>query len=256
MENWRFIDSGFCDGKTNMDTDMALTRAVAAGEAPPTLRVYGWNPPAISLGFHQSRVDIDADKCRRDHVDIVVRPTGGRAVLHADELTYSVILPENSRFYSRQTMQVYQILSNSLVAALQLLDIDIRFERAARTPAGTPRQELNTMCYASTIQYEIGLDGKKLVGSAQRRFEGAVLQHGSILVGRRHLDIVDYIAGLTEQKRRAMRRYLHDHTVCLNDLTPKPVAYRHVAAVIKKGFQNQLGIHFEAEQPKTNVGLF
>lgn len=232
-----------------MALDLAITHSVAEGKAPPTLRIYGWNPAAISLGYHQSRVDIDMERCKKDAIDVVVRPTGGRAVLHAEELTYSVVLPDTSEYYQKSIVKMYETISRCLVSALQMLDINVSLERTARASAGTPRDELTSMCYASSIQYEIGFNGKKLVGSAQRRFDGALLQHGSILIGRKHLDIVDYLAGLTEEKRRTMKHYLHKHTVCLNDLAKKDIKYKDVAAVIRQGFKNQLGVNLITGQP-------
>ena len=93
---WRLIDSGYADGATNMAVDEAIMRAVAERLVPPTLRFYGWQPPCVSIGYAQSlEAEIDLERCRRDGVDWVRRPTGGRAILHTDELTYSVAAPQD-----------------------------------------------------------------------------------------------------------------------------------------------------------------
>ncbi len=241
-EVWRFIDSGFLDGRSNMAIDEAIALAVASGTVSPTLRVYGWMPPAISLGFHQSMSDIDLKLCEKDGVDVVFRPTGGRAILHAEELTYAVILPASSRHYQKDILPVYDVISRALLASLRLLGIDASFDRASATPKDFVRGELSTLCYATSIQHEIGYQGKKIVGSAQRRFERSVLQHGSILIGQRHLDIAKYLSQGDEKRRQAIRRYLQDHTITLNELSEQPVTYAQISKAMRDGFAQELGI--------------
>jgi lipoate-protein ligase A len=243
-EEWRFVDSGYHDGASNMAIDKTLAEQIANGEALPTLRVYGWYPPAISMGFHQTLQAVDLARCQHDAIDVVVRPTGGRAILHSEELTYCVVLPTSSRYYSTQTRTVYQTISLCLVAALQLLNIDAVFTRATMSPNHFSRGEISSMCYASSIQYEIEHKGRKLIGSAQRHFTGSLLQHGSILIGRDHLRLPDYLALQDETRRAVIRRYLDEHTVCLNDLTAAPVSYHRLSEAVKKGFEKCLDIRF------------
>jgi len=247
-EQWRFIDSGALDGRTNMAIDEALAKHIGRTQGAPVLRVYAWQPPAVSLGFHQSFDDIRTDLCQRDGIDVVMRPTGGRAVLHADELTYAVIIPENSLHYKQEISALYEVLSRGILKALEYLDIHVRFERSATTPKNFARGELSALCYASSVQHEIGFQGKKLVGSAQRRFEGAALQHGSVLIGPKHLDLADYLSRGDHKWRQAVKRYMASHTTCLNDLRGHPVAYRELAAAMKKGFAAALNITFVDDQ--------
>jgi len=241
-ECWRFIDSGFIDGRSNMAIDEAIALAAASGRIPPTLRVYGWMPPAISLGFHQSIDDIDLRLCEKEGIDVVFRPTGGRAILHAEELTYAVILPADSKHYHKGILPVYDLISRALLAVLQLLGINASFDRASATPKDFMRGELSTLCYATSIQHEIGYQGKKLVGSAQRRFEGALLQHGSILIGQRHLDIAKYLSRGDERRRHAIRRYMQEHTISLNELSEQPLHYTQISKAMRNGFSQELGI--------------
>ena len=243
-ETWRFINSGYLDGATNMAIDVALARCMFSTSHYPILRIYGWNPPAISLGYHQKLEDIDLPKCERDGIDVVYRPTGGRAILHADELTYSVILPKSSRYYFKEISKVYEVISLCLTSALKQLNLNVKFERARVTPANFSRGELSTMCYASTIQHEISYEGKKLVGSAQRRFDHVVLQHGSILIGPKHLDLVNYLVNGEPQRQTRIRDFLKSKTVCLNDINNTPVSFSTLSGVIKTGFENELDIKF------------
>ncbi len=260
VEQWRFIDSGHADGFSNMAIDMALARRF---QGMPVLRVYGWKPPAISLGFHQRLNDLDLEKCRRDGIDVVYRPTGGRAVLHADEVTYAVILGPESALYHSRILPVYERISQGILAALARLQIHLHFERAPRQAKEDQPGDMSSLCFASSIQYEIGHAGKKMIGSAQRRFGETVLQHGSILIGQEHLHLVDYLA-FRQEKRGAelsgaivgatapsdqawqsrARRFMQEKTVCLDDLSPVPLSYGVIAAALRQGFAARWGISF------------
>ena len=241
-ETWRFINSGFQDGITNMAVDEALATTLKNGGIKPTLRVYRWKPYTISLGFHQSLEDLDLGLYRADGIDVVFRPTGGRAILHAEELTYSVVVPKSGAFYKSEIMSVYETISRGILAALRELNVRVEFEGAQKTPNDFARGELSTFCYASSIRHEIGFQGKKMVGSAQRRYEHAALQHGSILIGDRHLDLGKYISHGDDAWKQAVRDYMSRHTVCINQLSPQPVEYEQLAAAMKIGFQKALGI--------------
>jgi lipoate-protein ligase A len=241
---WRFINSGKLTGAQNMALDMAMTEAVARGEALPTLRVYAWQPHAISLGYHQSENDIELETCKKDAVDVVLRPTGGRAILHANELTYAVSIPPTSPFFDKDILAVYDVISRCLVASLKVLDINVDFERARKTPKDFSRGELSSLCYASSVQYEISIGKRKLVGSAQRRINGSVLQHGSILVGDEHLQITKYLAAKNEAWRERVKKYMEKNTASLSEVTDKELTYDVMANALKHGFQNELGIQF------------
>ena len=246
MEGWRFIDSGAGDGHTNMATDLAMARL--AGDVPyaATLRVYGWHPPTISLGYHQSLDDLELDQCRRDGVEVVYRPTGGRAVLHSEELTYAVVIGPGSYLFGLDIMTLYERLSHAILDALNRLHIAALFDRSQRTPQNFSRGELSSLCYASAIQHEIGVNGKKLVGSAQRRFEYAVLQHGSILLGPHHTQLARYLRHGDETWRKAVQRYMQQHTVSLDELRTPPVHYEELATALPMGFAGVLGVALTA----------
>ncbi len=248
---WRFIDDGDLPGAFNMAVDMAMTMAAARGEAPATLRLYGWRAPTISLGCHQSEEDIDPERCRRDGVEAVFRPTGGRAVLHYNEVTYAVVLPPSSPFYAADIMSVYALVSRCLVNALQRVGAPVDFERGKKPTADTGR-DLAALCYASASQYEIVVQGRKLVGSAQRRINNGALQHGSILIGNEHLDIVEYLSGLTDHQRKRLRQAMERRTITLNRACPHPPQRHEVRRAVKEAFTEVLGIRFVEEPLSAN----
>jgi lipoate-protein ligase A len=177
---WRLILSPPADGATNMATDEAIVRAVTAGLAPPTLRLYAWIPPCLSLGRGQPGAEVDRAACARDGVDVVRRATGGRAILHTDELTYSVVAPPDEPRLIGDIVTSYRRLSRALLAALQYLGVSAQ-SRFTDHGSHSP----NPVCFEVPSHYELTTrDGRKLVGSAQMRTNEAVLQHGTLpLVG-------------------------------------------------------------------------
>lgn len=231
-----------------MALDMAMTEAAACGAVPPTLRLYQWCPWAISLGYHQSGQDIDVQRCRADHIDVVLRPTGGRAILHANEITYAVALPPSSRYFSDDVLSVYEIISRALIRALESLGLHVDFERAKKAPQDLTRGDLSTLCYASSVQYEISIAGRKLVGSAQRRIHGSALQHGSILIGAEHLHITKYLSAKSESWRDRVRHYMQKNTISLNQVSDLNINYNLLASALKSGFQQALGIRFVEQE--------
>jgi lipoate-protein ligase A len=169
----------------------------------------------------------------------VRRPTGGRAILHAEELTYSVVMPSEGR----GVMDIYRQISEALTAGLKLLvpEIDIaktqpNFQKLYREPGSIP-------CFSSSARYEIEFGGKKLVGSAQRRIGSAVLQHGSILIGDAHLSLADYLA-VDDTVREQLRHDMRAHTITLQDILQRPVAREEVSDAVRRGFEQAWGLHF------------
>jgi lipoate-protein ligase A len=159
-----------------MAVDEAILRAVASGEAPPTLRLYAWTPPALSLGRGQPVEDVERGAVEAAGYGLVRRPTGGRAILHIDELTYSVTAPEREPRVAGGVVESYRRLSAGLVRGLALLGVEeiVADERAGNRGAEGP------VCFEVPSDYEITVGGKKLVGSAQMRALGGVLQHGAV----------------------------------------------------------------------------
>lgn len=242
-ETWRLIDSGHLDGITNMAVDEAMARFADESDEDvrATLRTYGWRPYAISLGYHQSVEEIDLHRCRQDGIDVVKRPTGGRAILHAEELTYAVVIPRRSGFFDKSILKTYGILSRAIVAGLNELGVGVEFEQAPSTPKDFSKGKMSMLCFASSVQHEIGWQGRKLVGSAQRRIGETILQHGSILIGPQHLRLVEYLKS-SGDRRKAAWRHLQSKTICLNELTENSITFSQVHTALCRGFEKQLGI--------------
>ena len=168
----RFIDTGF----RNAFENMAIDESILTYCKIPTLRVYGWKPAAISIGYNQNaEKDINLDYCKKNNIEIVRRITGGKAVFHDKEVTYSFILPENNNLIPFEVNESYKIIANALIIALKKTGINAEIKK-------TPEKIATPICFNSSNWYEILVNGRKISGSAQRRFNGKVLQHGPILI--------------------------------------------------------------------------
>jgi lipoyl(octanoyl) transferase len=249
---WQFENTGHRTGVFNMEYDEALAQKLVNGEGQPTVRVYGWNPSAISLGWNQSMEEIDLAKTSAAGIDVVCRPTGGRAILHSNELTYSVTM----RVKGKNILAVYDEISRALVAGLEHLGADVSIEKSQPHFPSLYKATSAVACFSSTGRYEIKWNGKKLVGSAQRRYatpdgEEVVLQHGSILLGSDHKRMVDFLRLPSESHRTALRDELDMKTTDLSAILQRPVSFEETVESLFYGFQTAWNI--EAEQPLINL---
>ena len=240
---WQFLNTGFRPGAFNMHMDESLARALSRGDGSPTLRVYGWAPHALSLGFHQQMSDIDERRCAEYGIDIVRRPTGGRAILHADELTYSAVMEGRGKNIST----VYAEISEALVTGLRSLGADVDFARAQPDLGRLYQSPTSIPCFSSSSRFEIQSRGKKLVGSAQRRYASAagndvVLQHGSILLGPGHQLLSELVDAKDLEFRRSLRTMLETKTTDLTSVLGASVSFDEVAVAIRKGFEEAWNI--------------
>lgn len=242
---WRFLNTRFGNAFFNMAVDEAVLCAVTHGSVPPTLRIYGWTPPAVSFGYAQRIArEVDLDRCRALGIDVVRRPTGGRAVLHWNELTYSVVCPGSDPRLGGALLEAYRKISAGLVAGLAHLGAHARFE-SRRQPLPSPRGETVTLpCFSTAAQYEVTLQGKKLIGSAQRRIGPMLLQHGSLLIGPEHKRIVDLLPCGHEDVQVRFLRELDRGTTSLEEALGRPVSFDEVADAVRTGFREALGIDF------------
>ena len=223
------IDYSVHDAQTNMAIDTRLFRLCEEDPSHGYLRFYGWTRPSLSLGRFEKIDVIDRQRAANDGVEIVRRPTGGRVVLHGDDLTYAVVLPTVDGGSLRD---VYTIISNCLVRGLRRLGIDLNLERG-RTAKTNLRAK---PCFASAARYEITSDGRKLVGSAQRIGKCAVLQHGSIPIGKGYLRIAEYMR-CDASARRKLWEDLEKSTCCLEALVGKGLRVEEVARMVLAGFR-------------------
>ncbi len=180
-ETWRLILDPGLPGAHNMARDVELLEAVIAGEAPPTVRLYSWTPPCLSLGRHQEDTAADLDFCRRNGIDVVRRPTGGRAVLHDLELTYSVTAPLGRGPLPGKLQDSYRLICAVLVSALRSLGVPAELT-GGEVNLVLPGPRTTVPCFEAPAGGEVVVRGRKLVGSAMRSTRGHILQHGSILL--------------------------------------------------------------------------
>ena len=179
---WRLLVTEAADGATNMAIDETLWRGRRAGTSPPTLRFYAWAPPTVSLGYGQAlEHEVDQAVCRALGVGLVRRPTGGSAIYHDGperELTYSVAATNDDLGIGVDLLASYRWIARALARGLRTLGAPVDIVERRREYGPVP-----AFCFARTGTYELELDGRKIVGSAQRRHGKSFLQHGSILLG-------------------------------------------------------------------------
>jgi lipoate-protein ligase A len=222
-KQWRFIKSSLHSPAFNMAIDEAIMHEVAAGESPPTLRFYRWQPATLSIGYFQSALkELDLDKVKEKKVGLVRRPTGGRAVLHDQELTYSIILPDTYPELPQSVTESYRMLSMGLVAGFKRLGLQADMVNLS---AKDGENELTLMgsaaCFDSPSWYELVVEGQKIAGSAQVRQNGVVLQHGSVLLNMDVDFLFDLLHFSDEAKRAKMKKIFSTKAVAINDLLAK-----------------------------------
>ncbi len=232
-EPWRLLETGDAPGSFNLALDEALFLLAGEGRSRPTVRFYGWSPPALSVGYFQSwEKEIDEEACLARGVDIVRRITGGRAVLHRDEVTYSVTCGESGDFFGEGLWPAYRKIGLALAAGLRRLGVKADLVRPV--PGGGRTAGRHPSCFSSSVGYEISSQGKKLVGSAQKRCGGAILQHGSIL-----------LAGHGEEFG-ALLNHGHRHPravmASLGDLVGARIAGPAVVKALAEGFREVWGV--------------
>lgn len=231
-------------GARNMALDEAILAAVEAGQAPPTLRVYGWSPACISLGHSQDPShELDLEAVADRGYAIVKRATGGRAVLHIDELTYSVIARSDAAPWCATQAASYRFISQAVAQALSAAGLGVTLDRGY--PVEKPRElRAMTPCFSSTARSEVVFGDRKVVGSAQRRTREAFLQHGSILVSKRHRDIVACLR-LDAGKRAGYLEVLDRNAVSLDIAWDRPVRWQDLARDFAGRLAEAMGLDAE-----------
>jgi lipoate-protein ligase A len=234
--SWRLLLDGAAPGAWNMAIDEALAESVAAGAGPPVLRLYRWAPPCLSLGFTQPSAAADAAFCAARGVDVVRRPTGGRAVLHHLELTYGFAAPLGSGPFTFDLQAAYRTICAALVEGLARLGVPARLSGTPEEPMIRPTEAIP--CFVGPAAGEVIVGGRKLIGSAMRRVGDAILQHGAILEGWDGA-LQAGCLGLPDDAS------LRPAVVTLADLlgaAPAPEAH---AAAIAAGFETAFGVVLE-----------
>jgi lipoate-protein ligase A len=225
-----------------MAVDEAILESTTGGESLPTLRLYAWDPPCLSLGYAQPLADVDLPRLRARGWDLVRRPTGGRAVLHTDELTYSVIGPLDEPRLVGGVLDSYRHLAQALVAALRTLGLSADIEGAA--PVGAGRNP-NPVCFEVPSTYEITVSGKKLLGSAQSRKKNGVLQHGSLPLTGDLSRILQALSYPDEDARARAASRLLEHAATVDSLVGHPVTWEDAAQAFIQSFREVLDLNLQ-----------
>ncbi|MFH0918738.1 MAG: biotin/lipoate A/B protein ligase family protein [Fibrobacterota bacterium] len=238
MPSFHFLDHGVHAAAFNMARDEFLFRHASGA----WLCVYGWEPAAISLGYGQAaEKELDLAAVRRSGLDVVRRITGGRAVLHDLEITYS-LAADTGDIFGPDLHATYHAIALALQRTLVHLGVMAELEkgsaRDSRAKAGA-----SAPCFASTARHELKVNGKKIIGSAQRREKGRFLQHGSLII-RHQRDITDYLK-LDSESRAAYRAVLGTESITLSETGAKDSDWPALAGAFRKGFAESLGIELE-----------
>jgi lipoate-protein ligase A len=229
------------EGLWNMAVDAVLARG---GGAPLTLRCYSWRPATLSLGHSQAWTPEMARRAREAGIPAVRRETGGRAVLHDEELTYCVAIPAHSPLHCGNLPQAYQRINAALATGLAGLGLELSQEARRVDIAAAYRRETGGLCFAATAQSEVLWQNRKLVGSAQRQLREGLLQHGSVIIGPGHLRIGALFFD-EPRLREAAAGKLARETTCLAEALGRPPAFPEVAAALREGFAEVFGLDLE-----------
>lgn len=284
LNQWRLLRTGHHTGAMNMAIDDAILRHVSEG-GPPTLRFYGWEPAAISVGYFQNvEKEVDLAACKSAGVDVVRRPTGGRAVLHSVEVTYSLAIPEENPWIPRGITESYRQISEGIVAGLVSLGLDAKMVSLNRrkgasdarsqatngtnsqpsvgaqsmgtqpskgTSAGRIEEVMveapqgkfsSAACFDAPSWYEVTVDGKKVVGSAQTRRMGVLLQHGSIPLELQADTLFACLRFRSEQaEARAKRSFLAKAT-SIREALGRAVSFMETSDAVIAGIEQALGV--------------
>lgn len=242
---WRLIDSGPCSPFWNMALDEAILELFPQVKIP-TLRLYRWSIPTLSIGYSQSADQIDLEECKRSGVAFVRRPTGGRAVFHDQELTYSLIHPLTGMGSVNES---HRRINQALALGLRQLglpaELEMRMKRSFRSP-----RSFSPACFDTPSYSELTVNGKKVIGSAQTRRRQAILEHGSIPL---ELDLEKLLPLL---KFEGISKERAKETLCkragsLNQFSRKNLSIEEVKRAVRKGFAGRFGAELrEAELAK------
>lgn len=231
-EPFEFIDSGAHAGDENMRIDLERTGAVSRGEAAPMFRIYSWKPWCVSLGYNQKEDAIDKNELDKFGFDLTRRPTGGRAVLHADELTYSVVTKVR---VGLDQHKIYKLIHEILLSAFKKMNPkSLGFTKSqANFREFYKTSDSSVSCFASAARYEIEYEGRKVVGSAQRLFGGALLQHGSILLDAGHELLADVSYTKSPEAKEKIKKSILAASATLSEVCKRKITREETAAAVK-----------------------
>lgn len=241
MRQWRLIYDQPALGARNMAVDEAILQAVSAGDSPPTLRLYAWDPFCLSLGYAQAEADVDAARLAAFGWYTVRRPTGGRAILHGDELTYSVTVPMNHPLADGDILASYRTISIGLLDALKMLGAQPQSELHPESQQVVK----GPVCFEVPSHYEITSGARKLIGSAQVRRSKGILQHGSLPLYGDVARICEVLRFDTEDQRETARDRVRERAITLEDAAGRRIEWEEAATAVADAFAQRFSLNWQ-----------
>ena len=240
MTAWRLLITPPARGSWNMAVDESILEHTQAGrnDSIPTLRLYAWEPACLSLGHAQPFSDVDLMRLNERGWEVVRRPTGGRAILHTDELTYSVLAPTTEPTVAGTVLESYNRLAQALLLTVKNLGLPVEMKEGKTDGNSTP----NPICFEVPSTYEITVDGKKLIGSAQARKKEGVLQHGSLPLTGDLARICQALVFENEAAREDASRRLLARAATVESALGRSVSWERAAQAFIQAFERQLGL--------------
>lgn len=224
-----------------MAADESILEYIGRGESLPTLRLYSWQPACLSLGHAQPFADVDVARLTERGWEVVRRPTGGRAILHTDELTYSVIAPAHEPRVAGSIPESYNRLAGALLRAVKALGLAVEMKEDSSPNRAAP----NPICFEVPSAYEITVQGKKLIGSAQARRKEGVLQHGSLPLTGDLARIAEVLVYPDESARRDAAQRLLARATTVESVLRHAVPWNDAAQAFARAFEAELDLSFE-----------
>jgi lipoate-protein ligase A len=243
---WRFLNYNRYNAFENMAIDEAIFRETIKDKKKPTIRFYGWHPAAVSIGYFQDpQSELNIEQCSNMGVDIVRRLTGGKAVFHNDEITYSVVADAQEKSFPANIFGTYKVISDCLVQGLAYLGIKANRASACRAKKD---MDLKSCCFSVPSRNEILVGGRKICGSAQKRTGGGFLQHGSLLLTFNPVKALSVILPFSTSEHLAK---LSKTVAAINEVIANPLETKEICKALKKGFADVLGVEI-VEEPLTS----
>lgn len=242
MDTWRLLITPPAHGAWNMALDESILEHIGRGESIPTLRLYAWDPACLSLGHAQPFADVDVPRLKDHGWEVVRRATGGRAILHTDEITYSVIAPLDEPRVQGSILESYNRLAQALLFAVHSLGLPVEMKEGKASNGPT----FNPVCFEVPSTYEITVNGKKLIGSAQARKKEGVLQHGSLPLVGDLTRICQALVFENESARENAAKRLLERATTVESALGRGVSWETAAQAFIHGFEAQLGLKLES----------
>ncbi|MBC1936884.1 lipoate--protein ligase family protein [Listeria grandensis] len=240
-DQWLLLDQGKLEPAINMAMDEKLTDWHREGKIPPVLRFYGWTPAGLSVGYFQrTKGKIDRDAVQQHGFELVRRPTGGQAVLHDDELTYSFVISEENEAVPQTIKEAHKLISEALLAGLAKLGIEADFAIPEAKQAGSG----TAICFEEPSWYEITIKNRKIIGSAQARHRGVLLQHGSIPLHMNATELFDLFIFDNERVKERTLRAFGGKASGIFDLIEREIPLDEMKKAFRDGFAEVFDVSF------------